>query len=95
MSIADDIKAINALKKQAKDLGYTVSDAPVDMDSLNQLALGTTKINGVWNVVFVKYNIETGEARVEKTLPREDGKSVCAEQFKIEAALGLPVFQSE
>jgi hypothetical protein len=94
-SISDKVKAINLLKKQALELGLTVSSEAIDSDSLTETALGTCKVDGKWMLAFIKYNPDTKEAVVSELKSGEDGRSGTAERFKIEAAYVLPVFNEE
>jgi hypothetical protein len=94
-SIADKVKAMNALKKQANELGVSIENAPQDTLHLTETGLGACKVNGKWVLVFLKFNPETKEAIVSEIRHDEDGKSGVANRFKIEAALNLPIFDEE
>jgi hypothetical protein len=94
-SIADRVKAINALKKQANELGVEVTNAPKELESFPQLGFGTCKVNGKWALIEIGYNPETLEAKVTKIAVDEEGKTGVSERFKIEAALRLPVFNPD
>lgn len=94
-SISDKVKAINLVKKQAAELGLTVSGDKADVSSLTETALGTCKVDGKWTLAFVKYNPDTKEAMVTELKQGEDGRSGTAERFKIEASYVLPIFNEE
>ena len=94
-SIADRVKAMNVLKKQASELGVTVENSPADTTELTQTALGACKVDGKWALIFLKFNPDTREAVVSEIRHDEDGKGGVLQRFKIESALNIPVFDEE
>lgn len=59
----------------------------VEEEVLDRIALGMAKdSNGHWNLVTVKYNLETGNAVVENRENHHTDRMLVVERFKIEAA---------